>query len=73
VAVVERSKIDMEKPAINQIDEIVTIAGIAAYPKVSKRPAFKLGGTWRFRGDDLDKRIASRIGQAMVDDDEEAV
>lgn len=37
-----------------------------------KLPAFKLGGTWRFRRSDLDQWIASRVGKAMVDDDEEA-
>lgn len=67
----------------NQLDEILTIEEVATYLKASKRtvyrlaasgklPAFKLGGTWRFRRGDLDKWIASRIGKAMVDDDEGA-
>jgi hypothetical protein len=63
----------MGKPVINQVDEIVNIAGVAAYFEVSRCPASKVGGTWRFRCDDLDKWIASRIGPAMVDDDEGAV
>lgn len=67
----------------DQPDEILTIDEVAAYLKASKRtiyrlaasnrlPAFKLGGTWRFRHGDLDKWIASRIGNAIVDDDEGA-
>ena len=67
----------------DQPDEILTIDEVAAYLKAGKRtvyrlaangklPAFKLGGTWRFRRGDLDKWIASRIGKAMVDDDEGA-
>lgn len=61
--------------------EIFTLDEVAAYLKVGKRtvyrlaasgklPAFKLGGTWRFRRGDLDEWIASRIGKAMVDDGE---
>ena len=61
--------------------DILTLDEVAAYLKAGKRtiyrlaasgeiPAFKLGGTWRFRRGDLDKWIASRIGKAMVDDDE---
>lgn len=61
-------------------DEILTIDEVAAFLKAGKRtvyrlaasgkiPAFKLGGTWRFRRSDLDKWIASRIGKAMVDDE----
>ena len=53
--------------------EILTLDEVAAYLKAGKRtvyrltaegklPAFKLGGTWRFRRGDLDKWIASRIG-----------
>ncbi len=64
-----------------QPDEILTIDEVAAYLKAGKRtvyrlaasgklPAFKLGGTWRFRRADLDKWIANRIGKAMVDDGE---
>lgn len=63
--------------------EILTLDEVAAYLKAGKRtvyrlaasgklPAFKLGGTWRFRRGDLDQWIASRIGKAKVDDDEGA-
>jgi excisionase family DNA binding protein len=73
----------MEKPMSNQPDEILTIAEVAAFLKAGKRtvyrlaasgnlPAFKLGGTWRFRRSDLEKWIACRIGKATVDDDEGA-
>ncbi len=65
----------------DQPDEILTLDEVAAYLKAGKRtvyrlaasgklPAFKLGGTWRFRRADLDKWIACRIGKAMVDDGE---
>lgn len=65
----------------DQPDEILTIDEVAVYLKAGKRtvyrlaasgklPAFKLGGTWRFRRSDLDKWIASRIGKVMVDDGE---
>lgn len=67
----------------NQPDEILTIDEVAAFLKAGKRtvyrlaasgklPAFKLGGTWRFRRSDLEKWIVSRIGKATVDDDEGA-
>lgn len=60
-------------------DEILTIDEVAAYLKAGKRtvyrlaangklPAFKLGGTWRFRRGDLDKWIESRVGKVMMDD-----
>jgi excisionase family DNA binding protein len=63
--------------------EIFTLDEVAAYLKAGKRtvyrlaasgklPAFKLGGTWRFRRRDLDEWIASRIGKATVDDGEGA-
>lgn len=65
----------------DQLDEILTIDEVAAYLKAGKRtvyrlassgriPAFKLGGTWRFRRGDLDKWIASRIGKTTEYDDE---
>lgn len=71
------------KSMSDQPDEILTIDEVAAYLKAGKRtvyrlaasgklPAFKLGGTWRFRRGDLDKWIASSIGKAMVDDDKGA-
>lgn len=34
-----------------------------------KPPAFRLGGTWRFRRNDLENWIASRIGKATINDD----
>jgi len=57
-------------------DEILTIDEVAAYLKAGKRtvyrlassgkiPAFKLGGTWRFRRAELDRWIASQIGDAI--------
>lgn len=59
--------------------EILTLEEVAAYLKAGKRtvyrlaaegklPAFKLGGTWRFRRGDLENWIASRIEKVMVDD-----
>ena len=65
----------------DQLDEILTIDEVAAYLKAGKRtvyrlassgriPAFKLGGTWRFRRAELDQWIASRIGK-VADVDEE--
>lgn len=73
----------MGKPMRDRQDEILTIDEVAAFLKAGKRtvyrlaasgklPAFKLGGTWRFRRSDLDKWIASRIGKATVDDEEGA-
>ena len=61
--------------------DILTLDEVAAYLKAGKRtvyrlaangklPAFKLGGTWRFRRGDLDQWIAKRIGKALVDDDD---
>ncbi len=63
--------------------EILTIDDVAAYLKAGKRtvyrlassgklPAFKLGGTWRFRRVDLDSWIASRIDETKARDDEGA-
>lgn len=60
--------------------EILTLDEVAIYLKAGKRtvyrlaaegklPAFKLGGTWRFRRSDLDQWIASRISKGMVDTD----
>ena len=56
----------------DQPDEILTIDEVAAYLKAGKRtvyrlaasgklPAFKLGGTWRFRRSDLDEWIAANL------------
>ena len=55
----------------DQLDEILTIDEVAAYLKAGKRtvyrlaadkkiPAFKLGGTWRFRKADLEQWIAQQ-------------
>lgn len=52
--------------------EILTLDEVAAYLKAGKRtiyrlaaegklPAFKLGGTWRFRRSDLDEWIAENL------------
>ena len=52
-------------------DEIFTLDELAAYLKVGKRtlyrlaaqeeiPAFKVGGTWRFRRSDIDRWIEDR-------------
>ena len=60
--------IDMNEPS----DEILTIDEVAAYLKAGRRtvyrlaangqiPAFKLGGTWRFRRSDLDEWIAANL------------
>jgi excisionase family DNA binding protein len=61
-------------------DDILTIDEVASYLKASKRtvyrlaassqiPAFKLGGTWRFRRIELEQWIASRIGKTINDRD----
>lgn len=58
----------------DQPDEILTIDEVAVYLKAGKRtvyrlaasgqiPAFKLGGTWRFRRIELDQWIASQMGK----------
>lgn len=59
--------------AMIEIDgEILTLDEVAAYLKAGKRtvyrlaqkreiPAFKLGGTWRFRRSELDSWIADSI------------
>ena len=63
-----------------QQDEILTIDEVATYLKAGKRtvyrlassggiPAFKLGGTWRFRRYELDRWISSRIGKSRETSD----
>jgi excisionase family DNA binding protein len=63
----------------DQPDEILTIDEVAAYLKAGKRtvyrlaangklPAFKLGGTWRFRRANWISGSPSRIGKALVDE-----
>lgn len=65
----------------DQPDEILTIDEVAAFLKAGKRtvyrlaasgklPAFKLGGTWRFRRAELDQWIVSQIGGATDSVDE---
>jgi len=72
---------DLGKPTSDWADEILMIDEVAAHLKVGKRtvyrlaangklPAFKLGGTWRFRRAELDQWIASRIGKVANDDTE---
>lgn len=64
-------------------DEILTIDEVATYLKTSKRtvyrlaasgklPAFKLGGTWRFRKEDLTQWITTRVSKTTTADDEES-
>jgi excisionase family DNA binding protein len=54
--------------------EILTLDEVATYLKAGKRtvyrlaqkggiPAFKLGGTWRFRRSDLDRWIAESMNK----------
>lgn len=54
--------------------DILTLDEVAAYLKAGKRtvyrlaasgeiPAFKLGGTWRFRRTELDRWIAASINE----------
>ncbi|TCT26242.1 helix-turn-helix domain-containing protein [Thermomonas haemolytica] len=54
--------------------DILTLDEVAAYLKAGKRtiyrlaasgeiPAFKLGGTWRFRRSELDRWIAASINE----------
>lgn len=56
--------------------EILTLDEVAAYLKAGKRtvyrlaqkgeiPAFKLGGTWRFRRSELDRWIAESINKNL--------
>ena len=58
--------------------EILTLDEVAAYLKAGKRtvyrlaaegklPAFKLGGTWRFRRAELDRWIAAQIADKTQD------
>ncbi|WP_426209786.1 methylation-associated defense system helix-turn-helix domain-containing protein MAD1 [Massilia sp. TWP1-3-3] len=67
--------------AMNEIDgEILTLDEVAAYLKAGKRtvyrlaqkgeiPAFKLGGTWRFRRSELDNWIADSIQKTKPEAD----
>jgi excisionase family DNA binding protein len=64
----------VEKIMTDTDGEILTLDEVAAYLKAGKRtvyrlaqkgeiPAFKLGGTWRFRRSELDAWIAESIRQ----------
>lgn len=61
----------MTMPASDREGEILTIKQVAEYLKVTERtiyrlaaakkiPAFKVGGTWRFRKADIDGWIAAQ-------------
>lgn len=67
-----KSNIGKDREMLDPKDEILTLEEVAAYLKAGKRtvyrlaqqgdiPAFKLGGTWRFRRDELDRWIAASI------------
>jgi excisionase family DNA binding protein len=64
---------------MNESDrEILTLDQVASYLKAGKKtvyrlaqqgqiPAFKLGGTWRFRRPELDRWIAAQIAEKAQD------
>ncbi|ACK53723.1 helix-turn-helix domain-containing protein [Thauera aminoaromatica] len=65
----------MTVPTSNSEGEILTIKQVADYLKVTERtiyrlaaakkiPAFKVGGTWRFRATDIDGWIADQSKKA---------
>ena len=65
----------MTKTTAHVADEIFTLDEVSSYLKAGKRtvyrlaqagdiPAFKLGGTWRFRRSELDRWIATEIAAA---------
>jgi len=67
----------MEGSTSTQEAQILTIKQVAAYLQVTERtvyrlaaangiPAFKVGGSWRFRRSDLDQWIAGNIGRAST-------
>lgn len=73
----------MARPTSTGEAEILTIKQVAVYLQVTERtiyrlaaadgiPAFKVGGSWRFRRGDLDHWIAGRVGKASSDDNEGA-
>lgn len=66
----------MTQPEADQSSEIFTLDEVSEYLKAGKRtiyrlaqngtiPAFKLGGTWRFRRSELDRWIADGIVAAQ--------
>lgn len=67
----------MARPTSIGEAEILTIKQVAVYLQVTERtiyrlasaegiPAFKVGGSWRFRRGDLDQWIAGRIGRTVA-------
>ena len=67
----------VKKSSTAQREEILTLDEVAAYLKAGKRtvyrlaangglPAFKLGGTWRFRKADLDQWMAAQVGRMAL-------
>ena len=71
---------NVEEAMTDADDEILTLDEVAVYLKAGKRtvyrlakkggiPAFKLGGTWRFRKADLERWIAGRTGAVAFDDE----
>ena len=73
----------MARPTSTGEAEILTIKQVALYLQVTERtiyrlaaadgiPAFKVGGSWRFRRGDLDQWIASRTTKTDASDSEGA-
>jgi excisionase family DNA binding protein len=71
---IQRRQNEIGKVMANPDGEILTLDEVAAYLKAGKRtvyrlaqngeiPAFKLGGTWRFRRSELDRWIAEGINK----------
>lgn len=63
-------------------DKILTLEEVADYLKVTRRtmyrlvqqgqvPAFKLGGSWRFRRGELERWIAQKLAKQRAASDEE--
>ena len=72
----------MARPTSTGEAEILTIKQVAGYLQVTERtiyrlaaaegiPAFKVGGSWRFRRGDLDQWIAGRVGKSGAAADSE--
>lgn len=68
----------MARPTPTRKAEILTIRQVALYLQVTERtiyrlaasdgiPAFKVGGSWRFRLSDLDYWIESQTGKASAE------
>jgi excisionase family DNA binding protein len=69
------------KPMKDEAGEIFTLDEVAAYLKVGKRtvyrlaaarkiPAFKVGGTWRFRRQEIDHWITKQTEKAQQGHDD---